>query len=85
MIAVHASVWPLFDLFRRSERAWRYPPQGGPPLGLDLVQVRAIADALQVAWDTDTLDALQAMEATASKVFADDWKRKNPPPKPAGH
>lgn len=75
---VWAPVWPLFELFAACATAWRHPPLGGPPLGLDWVQVQALAAAFAVPWNRETVVLMQAMEGAAGAVWLAEWKRKNP-------
>lgn len=79
VVQVWPAVWPVFELFIASERSWRYPPMGGPPVGLDWTQVRALADGYGVAWERRTLDLLRAAEGEAAGIWLADWKRRNPP------
>lgn len=52
---------------------------GGPPIGLDWTQVRALADGFGVAWDRTTISLLQAAEADLANHWLAEEKRKNPP------
>nr|WP_281378924.1 DUF1799 domain-containing protein [Azospirillum oleiclasticum] len=74
--------WPLFELFVAADRVWRYPAMGGPPIGLDLVQLRQLADAFGIAWDRETLVLVQAMEMAACAIHEADWRRRHPPKGP---
>lgn len=78
-VVVLTPLWPRLDLFIRCQRMWRYPAPGYPPLGLDWVQVRVFAEALEVPWNAETVDLMQAMEDAASAVWTEKWKRKHPP------
>lgn len=75
---VLTALWPIFELFTAAERCWRIEPMSGVPLGLDLLQVRQLADAFGVAWDAEALRHLQAMEAAALKVWLAEIKRRQP-------
>ena len=79
MVRVWSGVWPIFELFIAAERVWRYPPLGGPPIGLDWTQVRALADGYGVPWERETLILMQAAEVEAARIWTAEWKRKNPP------
>jgi hypothetical protein len=78
VIPLHRPLWPHLELFMACERSWRYPPMGGPPIGLDWSQVRPLAEGLGVAWNRETIDRLQAMEHEAATIWTAEWKRKNP-------
>lgn len=78
IIPLHRPLWPHMELFMACERCWRYPPMGGPPIGLDWSQVRPLADGLGVVWNRETIDWLQAMEREAATLWTAEWKRKNP-------
>lgn len=71
-------LWPVFELFALLGRSWRYPAFGGPPIGLDWTQARAMAEGLGVAWDRDTLTLLQAAEGVAADLWAARWERDHP-------
>lgn len=71
-------LWPVFDLFDRLARCWRYPALGGPPVGLDWTQARALADGFGVPWDRDTLTLLQAAEEEAAGIWTKKWERDHP-------
>ncbi|HYH17569.1 MAG TPA: DUF1799 domain-containing protein [Azospirillum sp.] len=75
---MHAAVWPIFALFDAARRMWRKPPMGGVPLGLDLLQVRQLADAHGVPWDAETVTSLQAMEEAALAVWEAEYERRRP-------
>ncbi|ALG75049.1 hypothetical protein VY88_26290 [Azospirillum thiophilum] len=79
VVRVWSGVWPIFELFTMAERVWRYPALGGPPIGLDWGQVRALADGYGVPWDRETLTLLQAAEVEAAGIWTAEWRRKNPP------
>lgn len=79
LFRVWAPVWAVFDLFLMAERIWRYPPLGGPPLGLDWTQLESLARGLSVAWTRETIVMVRAMEDEAARIWTDEWKRKNPP------
>jgi len=64
---------PLALLFLRATGVMRYPAMGGPPLGLDWVQVGELARQTGMAtplgeWAVDTLEA---MSNAACKVLRD--------------
>lgn len=79
VVRVWVGNWPFFELFIAAERLWRYPAMGGPPIGLDWTQLRALADGYGVAWNRDAMVMLQAAETEAATLWLADWKRKNPP------
>lgn len=76
---IWAPVWAVFDLFLMAERSWRYPALGGPPIGLDWIQVESLARALAVAWTRETVVLMRVMEKEAATIGADEWKRNTPP------
>ncbi|MDG5497421.1 hypothetical protein [Niveispirillum sp. BGYR6] len=58
---------PLALLFLRAASSMRRPAMGGPPLGMDWVQVQALASMTGfpiTAWDVDTLDDMAAAACT---------------------
>lgn len=76
---VWAPVWPVFAFFADwLVRCWRYPPLGGPPLGLDWVQAQALAAAAHLPWDGTTCENLRLMEEAALTVWTEKWERRHP-------
>lgn len=54
---------PLALLFLRAASSMRRPAMGGPPVGMDWVQVQALATMTGhpiTTWDVDTLDDMAA-------------------------
>ena len=78
MFIVWTPLWDVFMLFCAAERLWRYPAMGGPAIGLDLVQVRCLAEGRGMPWNSETVGLIQAMEAEAARVWVEEWKRTHP-------
>lgn len=71
-------LWPVFELFTMLGRCWRYPALGGPPIGLDWMQARPLAEGLGLAWDHNTLTLLQAAEDEVAGIWTQKWERDHP-------
>lgn len=64
--------WPVLEVFFAALNSccWRMAPMGGVPLGLDWLQVKALADGHSLTWDRSTMADLQIAEATAREIWA---------------
>lgn len=69
---------PLALLFLRATGVMRYPAMGGPPLGLDWVQVGELArqTGMETPLGEWAVDTLEAMSQAACKVLADKAERE---------
>ncbi|GGE73051.1 hypothetical protein GCM10011317_32860 [Niveispirillum cyanobacteriorum] len=69
---------PLAMLFWRATGAMRYPAMGGPPIGLDWVQVETLArnTGHPLPLGEWVVDTLEAMAAAACKILHEKAERE---------
>lgn len=69
---------PIALLFLRATGVMRYPAMGGPPLGLDWVQVEVLArqTGMEMPLGEWVVDTLEAMANAACKVLRDKAERE---------